>query len=167
MSRRLKVIFSFAALSLFLLFLHSSSNDPTSYLTSLRAHRGEAQRKLQLRASLDLAADEARATASVIRLPPKKKLPQQKQHPLTHTGSAAIDELVKQYPVIIFSKSYCGFSAKAKTLLLETYKIDPAPFVVELDLVDGGAELQADLLTVTGRSTVPVGLSDWSSMGAR
>jgi glutaredoxin len=35
--------------------------------------------------------------------------------------------------VIIFSKSYCPFSAKAKRILVEKYSIVPAPFVVELD----------------------------------
>jgi len=80
--------------------------------------------------------------------------------------------------VIIFSKSYCPYSKRAKALLLETYTITPAPYVVELDLmtqevprpqshsdpsVDDdntppstlGRKLQDLLATLTGRKTVP------------
>lgn len=58
-------------------------------------------------------------------------------------------------PVVIFSKSYCGFSKKAKTILLDKYSISPEPHVVELDLHEHGPELQAHLHSVTGRRTVP------------
>ena len=145
MSRRLKAVSIVAILTVLLLLLHSSSADD-SYLPG----QSEKQRKLQLRASLDQAAIDARATASIIRLPKKP------QKPLLHTGNPTIDKLVNQHPVVIFSKSYCSYSAKAKALLLETYKIDPPPFVVELDLVEGGDKLQEALETITGRNTVPV-----------
>ena len=58
-------------------------------------------------------------------------------------------------PVVIFSKSYCGFSKAAKHLLLEKYTISPPPRVVELDLHPQGAELQNYIASVTGRRTVP------------
>lgn len=58
-------------------------------------------------------------------------------------------------PVIIFSKSYCPFSKKAKNLLLNDYQIDPAPYVVELDQHALGPGIQAELGERTGRKTVP------------
>ncbi|PRT53011.1 Monothiol glutaredoxin-6 [Wickerhamiella sorbophila] len=58
-------------------------------------------------------------------------------------------------PVVIFSKSYCGFSKAAKKLLLEDYQLSPPPRVVELDLHPQGSELQAYISEVTGRRTVP------------
>jgi len=57
--------------------------------------------------------------------------------------------------VIIFSKTYCGFSKRAKALLLERYVIDPPPFVVELDIDPLGPKLQTLLKETTGRGTVP------------
>ena len=57
--------------------------------------------------------------------------------------------------VIIFSKSYCPYSKKAKNLLLAEYQIDPAPYVVELDQHPLGPGIQAELAERTGRRTVP------------
>jgi glutaredoxin len=57
--------------------------------------------------------------------------------------------------VIIFSKSYCPYSKKAKHILLEKYRILPEPHVVELDLHPLGPKLQALLAHMTGRRTVP------------
>ena len=57
--------------------------------------------------------------------------------------------------VIIFSKSYCPFSKRAKGLLLEKYAITPEPYVVELDEHPQGQALQDQLLETTGRRTVP------------
>ena len=57
--------------------------------------------------------------------------------------------------VIIFSKTYCPFSKRAKGLLLEKYLIEPAPYVVELDSHPLGPKLQKLLGRTTGRTTVP------------
>ena len=67
--------------------------------------------------------------------------------------------------VIIFSKSYCPFSRKAKIILLEKYLITPAPFVVELDKHPLGAQLQDKLTEMTGRKTVPNVLISGKSIG--
>lgn len=67
--------------------------------------------------------------------------------------------------VIIFSKSYCPYSKKAKRILLEHYKITPAPFVVELDEHEIGPELQASLASSTGRRTVPNIMINGKSIG--
>jgi glutaredoxin len=57
--------------------------------------------------------------------------------------------------VIIFSKTYCPYSKKAKHILLEKYRILPEPYVVELDINPLGEKLQALLAHMTGRRTVP------------
>lgn len=77
---------------------------------------------------------------------------------LTYDAASAYNHIVNDPsspPVIIFSKSYCPHSMRAKNLLLEAYTIQPAPKVVELDLVPHGAELQAYITEKTGRRTVP------------
>ena len=71
---------------------------------------------------------------------------------------------------MIFSKSYCPHSKRAKQLLLEIYDIIPKPVVVELDVlgptipqsvdsdeppVQLGKALQELLGETTGRRTVP------------
>lgn len=67
--------------------------------------------------------------------------------------------------VIIFSKSYCPFSQKAKTILLDRYTISPKPFVVELDQHPIGPKLQELLGQNTGRRTVPNVLVNGKSIG--
>jgi glutaredoxin len=67
--------------------------------------------------------------------------------------------------VIIFSKSYCPFSKKAKGILLDKYKIVPAPYVVELDQHPHGSEIQDELQRTTGRRTVPNVLINGRSIG--
>lgn len=67
--------------------------------------------------------------------------------------------------VIIFSKSYCPFSARAKSILLDKYFIVPAPYVVELDHHQMGRKLQMVLGENTGRRTVPNVLVNGKSIG--
>lgn len=67
--------------------------------------------------------------------------------------------------VIIFSKSYCPYSKRAKALLLEKYTIDPAPYVVELDEHPLGPALQDYLGDKTHRHTVPNILINGVSIG--
>lgn len=67
--------------------------------------------------------------------------------------------------VIIFSKTYCPHSKKAKEILLNKYSIEPAPFVVELDKHPLGPQLQAFLGEKTGRKTVPNILVNSVSIG--
>lgn len=72
---------------------------------------------------------------------------------------------------MIFSKTYCPHSKRAKQLLLEVYNINPKPYVVELDMlgekvpqsadphdeshVTLGKALQDLLGEISGRRTVP------------
>lgn len=86
--------------------------------------------------------------------------------------------LIHNNLVLIFSKSTCPYSRRAKSLLLDTYKIIPPPFVVELDLLDKpisdandpspptlGRKLQDFLAESTGRRTVPNILINGLSIG--
>lgn len=91
--------------------------------------------------------------------------------------------ILKRSPIVIFSKSYCPHSKRAKKLLLEQYTITPAPYVVELDLMetkvpgkkddDGdeapqltlGKKVQDLLATLTGRRTVPNIMINAQSLG--
>jgi glutaredoxin len=89
---------------------------------------------------------------------------------------ASLNEIIRQHSIVIFSKSYCPHSRRAKSLLLETYDIDPIPYVVELDKMtepannvdtaQGGEADRNESLTMgkalqnllaerTGRTTVP------------
>ncbi|KAK7608253.1 thioredoxin-like protein [Phyllosticta paracitricarpa] len=76
-----------------------------------------------------------------------------------------LNAILKKSPIIIFSKSYCGFSAKAKRILLEEYSIKPAPYVVELDKHPLGSAIQTALAKSTGRRTVPNVLINGRSIG--
>ena len=67
--------------------------------------------------------------------------------------------------VIIFSKSYCPHSKRAKTILLDGYEITPKPYVVELDQHRLGVDLQNLLAETTGRRTVPNILVNGKSIG--
>nr|POE54948.1 monothiol glutaredoxin-7 [Quercus suber] len=68
---------------------------------------------------------------------------------------AELNDILKKGPIVIFSKSYCPYSKKAKHILLDLYTITPKPHVVELDSHPLGAGLQDALKTSTGRRTVP------------
>lgn len=98
-----------------------------------------------------------------------------------------LQQILKKSPMIIFSKSYCPHSKRAKQLLLHQYDIKPAPYVVELDQmtqvvpkakkassdddeddepdVTLGRKLQDLLASLTGRRTVPNIMINTQSIG--
>ncbi|KAL2042892.1 hypothetical protein N7G274_004652 [Stereocaulon virgatum] len=82
-----------------------------------------------------------------------------------HEIETELNTILKKGPIIIFSKSYCPYSAKAKRILLEKYLIVPTPYVVELDKHPLGPGLQAALEKSTGRRTVPNILVNGKSIG--
>ncbi|KAL1306759.1 hypothetical protein AAFC00_005422 [Neodothiora populina] len=82
-----------------------------------------------------------------------------------HETEIELNSILKKSPIIIFSKSYCPYSKKAKHILLDGYNIVPAPYVEELDLHPLGARLQAALEKSTGRRTVPNVLINGKSIG--
>ncbi|KAI5296389.1 hypothetical protein KEM52_003111 [Ascosphaera acerosa] len=77
---------------------------------------------------------------------------------------AEFQAILKRSPVIVFSKSYCPFSKKAK-FLLGKYTITPVPHIVELDEHPLGKDLQHLLAEMTGRRTVPNVLVNGKSLG--
>lgn len=82
-----------------------------------------------------------------------------------HKVQDELNAILKKGPIIIFSKSYCPYSKKAKHILLDLYDISPAPYVVELDLHELGPGLQSLLERMTGRRTVPNVLVNGRSIG--
>jgi glutaredoxin len=88
-----------------------------------------------------------------------------KKGPGTLQSSPETHMLIVFNAVIIFSKTYCPYSIKAKTILLEKYKIVPEPFVVELNQHELGPQLQDELLRLTGRRSVPNILINGKSIG--
>ncbi|EFQ96710.1 glutaredoxin-C4 [Nannizzia gypsea CBS 118893] len=81
------------------------------------------------------------------------------------TVKEEMNAILKRSPIIIFSKSYCPYSKKAKYFMLEKYDISPVPFVVELDEHPLGKKLQDLLATNTGRRTVPNVLVNGKTIG--
>lgn len=67
--------------------------------------------------------------------------------------------------MIIFSKSFCPYSKRAKGILLEKYSIDPPPYVVELDEHPLGTKIQTRLGALTDRKTVPNIMVNKKSIG--
>ena len=82
----------------------------------------------------------------------------------SHSLSLRSFELIPSLIVIIFSKSYCPHSKRAKSIF-EKYNIVPAPFVVELDQHPLGPKMQDTLEKMTGRRTVPNVLINGKSIG--
>merc|ERR1712087_53209 len=72
------------------------------------------------------------------------------------SASSSLEEQIKQTiadnKVVVYSKSYCPFCMKTKTLFSE---MDVPITVIELDLMDGGSELQDALTAFSGQRTVP------------
>ncbi|KAL9127490.1 MAG: hypothetical protein Q9217_003646 [Psora testacea] len=100
---------------------------------------------------------------------PKEGKKEKKKEPLKSKEESEIEtemnSILKRGPIIIFSKSYCPYSAKAKRILMDKYTIVPRPHVVELDQHPLGAGLQDALEKSTGRRTVPNILINGKSIG--
>lgn len=71
-----------------------------------------------------------------------------------YEAAKEFDNLVKIYPMILFSKTYCPFSKGMKDLLSK-FDIIPALKIVELDTHENGVALQKYVVEKTGRKTVP------------
>ena len=66
--------------------------------------------------------------------------------------ASAIDWINGEQPVVVFGKTWCGFSTKAKSLFQQ---IDVDFVSVELDTREDGDAIQAELAELTGMRTVP------------
>lgn len=80
-------------------------------------------------------------------------------------AESELKSILKKAPMVIFSKSYCPFSKRAKGILLEKYTIMPEPYVVELDKHPLTSYMQDQLERVTGRRTVPNIMINGKSIG--
>ena len=88
-----------------------------------------------------------------------------KRSPSTSSHSLSVPVLMPSHStVIIFSKSYCPHSKRAKGIF-DKYSIVPAPFIVELDQHPLGPKMQDTLEKMTGRRTVPNVLINGKSIG--
>lgn len=128
-------------------------------------------------------AEDAAKKAAGEKAGPKPDSPSKMQEAMKNRGSGKKDpvagtesvveydalsdiaQILKRSPIVIFSKSYCQYSHRAKDLLLKQYRITPSPFVVELDKHEHGEELQAALGKQTGRRTVPNIMISGKSLG--
>ncbi|KAF8347711.1 thioredoxin-like protein [Amanita rubescens] len=75
-----------------------------------------------------------------------------------------VKRLDTKYPIVVFSKTYCPYSKRAKNLLA-SYDIRPAPFIVEVDLRGDGSILKTILGRLTGRATFPNVIVHGKSIG--
>jgi glutaredoxin len=65
-----------------------------------------------------------------------------------------VKELNERYPLVVFSKSYCPYSKRAKTLLA-AYDLSPPPKIIEVDLRDDATQVKTVLTRLTHHSTFP------------
>jgi len=72
--------------------------------------------------------------------------------PKTETPTELVQRLISTNKIVVFSKSYCPYCAKAKAAFLN---LDVPHQVIELDRRDDGAAIQDALRQITQRHTVP------------
>ncbi|CAD6567501.1 MAG: FKBP-type peptidyl-prolyl cis-trans isomerase [Cyphobasidiales sp. Tagirdzhanova-0007] len=73
------------------------------------------------------------------------------------SAKQVVERSIASSHIVIFSKSHCPYSKKAKQLIASIPDKRSEPEIHELDLMEGsqGAEIQAYLLEKTGQRTVP------------
>jgi len=67
-------------------------------------------------------------------------------------------------PVVVFSKTYCPYSKRAKNLLA-SMSLMPEPFIVEVDLRDDAGTVKELLMRLTGHGTFPNVIVQRKSIG--
>ncbi|WEW55258.1 Glutaredoxin [Emydomyces testavorans] len=70
--------------------------------------------------------------------------------------------IIADNPVVVFSKSWCGYCRAAKSLLNEQ---GATFYAMELDQVDDGAAIQEALAEITHQRTVPSIFIDHKHIG--
>lgn len=63
-----------------------------------------------------------------------------------------VEALIKDKPIFIASKSYCPYCTKTKNTVSSITK---EAYILELDEIPDGQEIQDALLEITGQRTVP------------
>jgi len=76
----------------------------------------------------------------------------------------SIERRFEGMPLVVFSKTYCPFSRRAKALLA-SYNLSPAATIVEVDLRDDGDLIKHILTRLTGRGTFPNAILNGVSIG--
>lgn len=66
--------------------------------------------------------------------------------------AAFVQKTLSAHKIVIFSKTYCPYCRRAKSVFKE---LNQVPFVVELDERDDGWNIQDALSEIVGRRTVP------------
>lgn len=61
-------------------------------------------------------------------------------------------KLIKEKPIFVASKSYCPY-CQATLRTFDSLKVEP--YVLQLNEIDEGSEIQSILREITGQSTVP------------
>lgn len=105
---------------------------------------GDAEALAQLKAALAINSD-AEVLAAAMATPARGD---------RGAAVAAVDAAIKAAPLVIFSKTTCGYSKKVKELVAGM-NLPVAAHIVEIDECDGTALMQDKLKTLTGASTVP------------
>ncbi|KAH0827999.1 pre-mRNA splicing factor component-domain-containing protein [Lanmaoa asiatica] len=72
--------------------------------------------------------------------------------------------LREEYPLVVFSKSYCPYSKRAKRLL-EAYDLSPPPKIIEVDLRADSSHIKTVLTRLTHHSTFPNVILHGESLG--
>ncbi|KAI8879688.1 thioredoxin-like protein [Backusella circina FSU 941] len=88
--------------------------------------------------------------ADQVQSPIQSPMPSENELPLIEE----IANMIKQHTLIVFSKTYCPYSMKAKTLL-NSYQLKEQLIVVEVDLRDDAYEVKQVLGELSGRNTFP------------
>ncbi|CAH8285708.1 unnamed protein product [Eruca vesicaria subsp. sativa] len=63
-----------------------------------------------------------------------------------------VQKTISSHKIVIFSKSYCPYCRRAKSVFSE---LDQVPHVVELDEREDGWSIQSALGEIVGRRTIP------------
>ena len=67
-----------------------------------------------------------------------------------------VKSLIASRAVFVASKTYCPYCQRAKRTLFEELHVSPDNVtLLELDTMDGGADVQEALLELSGQRTVP------------
>ncbi|KAL1974016.1 hypothetical protein VTN31DRAFT_5576 [Thermomyces dupontii] len=61
-------------------------------------------------------------------------------------------KIIDENSVVVFSKSYCPYCRASKSLLAE---LGAKPYILELDQIDDGQDIQDALQELTNQRTVP------------
>ncbi|KAK3651192.1 hypothetical protein LTR56_002050 [Elasticomyces elasticus] len=136
---------------------------PLAGRKTMQAGNNAADKKVVQTKPASAPADDGVAkVGNVVTQPTNKPGPETEED---HRVETELNDILKKGPIIIFSKSYCPYSKKAKHILLDMYTISPPPYVVELDQHELGQGLQGALHKSTGRRTVPNVLINGKSIG--